>query len=60
VKVYASESFPSRLRTAGTSTMLTADLVANLLISRFFVTGFQNMGGPVTCAPFLGLSVPPA
>ena len=36
VWVYASESFPARLRTAGASTMLTADLLANLLISRFF------------------------
>ncbi|MFZ0043254.1 MAG: sugar porter family MFS transporter, partial [Solirubrobacteraceae bacterium] len=33
VWVYASESFPARLRTAGASTMLTADLLANLLIA---------------------------
>ena len=45
VWVYASESFPARLRTTGASTMLTADLLANLLISRFFLTVFKDMGG---------------
>jgi sugar porter (SP) family MFS transporter len=57
VWVYASESFPSRLRTIGASTMLTADLVANLLISRFFLTVLGNMGGLGTFALFLGLAV---
>jgi MFS family permease len=57
VWVYASESFPARLRTAGASTMLTADLVANLLISRFFLTVLKDMGGTGTFALFLGLAV---
>lgn len=57
VWVYASESFPARLRTAGASLMLTADLVANLLISRFFLTVLQGMGGEGTFALFLGLAV---
>ena len=57
VWVYASESFPSRLRTTGASMMLTADLLANLLISRFFLTVFQDMGGTGTFALFLGLAV---
>jgi sugar porter (SP) family MFS transporter len=57
VWVYASESFPARLRTAGASAMLTADLVANLLISRFFLTVLQNMGGEGTFALFLGLAI---
>jgi MFS transporter, SP family, arabinose:H+ symporter len=57
VWVYASESFPSRLRTAGASTMLTADLVANLLISRFFLTVLHDMGGLGTFGLFLGLAV---
>lgn len=57
VWVYASESFPARLRTAGASTMLTADLVANLIISRFFLTVFQDLGGTATFAIFLGLAV---
>jgi Sugar (and other) transporter len=56
VWVYASESFPSRLRTVGASTMLTADLVANLLISRFFLTVLGDMGGLGTFALFLGLA----
>jgi len=57
VWVYASESFPSRLRTTGASAMLTADLLANLLISRFFLTVFKDLGGFGTFALFLGLTV---
>jgi sugar porter (SP) family MFS transporter len=57
VWVYASESFPARLRTAGASAMLTADLVANLLISRFFLSVFESLGGAGTFALFLGLAV---
>ncbi len=57
VWVYASESFPSRLRTVGASTMLTADLVGNLLISRFFLTVLASLGGLGSFALFLGLAV---
>lgn len=57
VWVYASESFPARLRTAGASAMLTADLLANLLISRFFLTVLHNIGGAGTFSLFLGLAV---
>jgi MFS family permease len=57
VWVYASESFPAPLRTAGASAMLTADLLANLLISRFFLTVFQDLGGSGTFGLFLGLAV---
>ncbi len=57
VWVYSSESFPARLRTVGASAMLTADLVANLLISRFFLTVLQSMGGVGTFALFLGLAL---
>jgi sugar porter (SP) family MFS transporter len=57
VWVYASESFPARLRTAGASAMLTADLLANLLISRFFLSVLHDMGGTGTFALFLGLAV---
>ncbi len=57
VWVYASESFPARLRTAGASAMLTADLLANLLISRFFLTVLQDLGGTGTFALFLGLAL---
>jgi hypothetical protein len=54
---YASESFPARLRTAGASTMLTGDLLANLLISLFFLAVFKDMGGTGTFSLFLGLAV---
>jgi MFS transporter, SP family, arabinose:H+ symporter len=57
VWVYASESFPARLRTAGASAMLTADLLANLLIARFFLTVLHNLGGEGTFALFLGLAI---
>jgi sugar porter (SP) family MFS transporter len=57
VWVYASESFPAPLRTAGASAMLTADLLANLLISRFFLTVFQDLGGTGTFGLFLALAV---
>jgi MFS family permease len=57
VWVYASESFPSRLRTTGASMMLTADLLANLLISRFFLTVLHDFGGTGTFALFLGLAL---
>jgi sugar porter (SP) family MFS transporter len=57
VWVYASESFPAPLRTAGASAMLTADLLANLLISRFFLTVFQDLGGAGTFGLFLALAV---
>jgi sugar porter (SP) family MFS transporter len=57
VWVYASESFPAPLRTAGASAMLTADLLANLLISRFFLTVFKDLGGTGTFLLFLALAV---
>ncbi len=57
VWVYASESFPSRLRTVGASTMLTADLVGNLLISRFFLTVLASLGGLGSFSLFLGLAM---
>jgi hypothetical protein len=37
--------------------MLTADLVANLLISRFFLSVFESLGGAGTFGLFLGLAV---
>jgi MFS transporter, SP family, arabinose:H+ symporter len=57
VWVYASESFPARLRTAGASAMLTANLLANLLIARFFPTVLDNLGGEGTFALFPGLAI---
>lgn len=57
VWVYASESFPARLRTAGASAMLTADLVANLLIAQFFLSVLGGVGGVWTFTIFLALAV---
>jgi sugar porter (SP) family MFS transporter len=56
VWVYASESFPARLRTLGASAMLTADLVANLLIGLYFLSALESLGGTATFAMFAGLA----
>ncbi|KPC61013.1 sugar porter family MFS transporter [Streptomyces chattanoogensis] len=52
--VYASEAFPAQLRSTGASVMLTADLVANLLIAQFFPTLMAWAGAAWT---FTGLGV---
>ncbi|MEU3713228.1 sugar porter family MFS transporter [Streptomyces catenulae] len=52
--VYASEAFPAQLRSTGASVMLTADLVANLLIAQFFPTLMAWIGASLT---FAGLGV---
>jgi sugar porter (SP) family MFS transporter len=57
VWVYASESFPARLRTTGASAMLTADLVANLIIALYFLSAMQTLGGTATFAMFAALAV---
>ncbi|GAA4849518.1 sugar porter family MFS transporter [Saccharopolyspora rosea] len=56
VWVYASESFPARLRTFGASLMLTADLVANLIVAQFFLPLLDGLGGVTTFALFLVLA----
>ncbi len=57
VWVYASESFPARLRTMGASAMLTADLVANLIIGLYFLTALESPGGTATFAMFAALAL---
>jgi sugar porter (SP) family MFS transporter len=57
VQIYASESFPARLRGTGATVMLVADLVGNLLIAQLFQTGLQTLGGIGMFAIFLGLAV---
>ncbi len=57
VWVYASESFPARLRTTGASAMLTADLVANLIIGLYFLSALESLGGTTTFAMFAALAV---
>jgi sugar porter (SP) family MFS transporter len=57
VWVYAGESFPSRLRSMGSSAMLTSDLVANAIVAGFFLTMLQTLGGSGTFAVFGGLAL---
>jgi SP family arabinose:H+ symporter-like MFS transporter len=57
VWVYASESFPARLRTTGASAMLTADLVANLIIGLYFLSALDSLGGTTTFAMFAVLAL---
>jgi MFS transporter, SP family, galactose:H+ symporter len=52
VWVYAGESFPSRLRSLGSSAMLTSDLVANAIVAAFFLTMLNSLGGAGTFAVF--------
>ena len=53
VWVYASESFPVRLRTQGGSAMLTADLLANFIVGVVFLGALGALGGSVTFGIFL-------
>ncbi|MFZ0088304.1 MAG: hypothetical protein WAL63_02270 [Solirubrobacteraceae bacterium] len=57
------ESFPARLRTAGASTMVTADLFANLPTSFVFIMALAPIGAvvidghPPGISPRLGAEV---
>ncbi|MEY8017883.1 sugar porter family MFS transporter [Mycobacterium servetii] len=55
--VYASESFPTRLRSIGSSTMLTSNLVANAIVAAVFLTMLHTLGGAGTFAVFAALAV---
>ncbi|OBG33277.1 sugar porter family MFS transporter [Mycobacterium sp. E3198] len=55
--VYASESFPSRLRSLGSSAMLTSNLVGNAIVAAVFLTMLHSLGGAGTFAVFAGLAV---
>ncbi len=57
VWVYASESFPTRLRSIGSSTMLTANLVANAIVAAVFLTILHSLGGAGAFAVFGLLAV---
>jgi MFS transporter, SP family, galactose:H+ symporter len=52
VWVYAGESFPSRLRSMGSSAMLTANLAANAVVAGLFLTVLHSLGGAGTFAVF--------
>src|SRR5918997_4656834 len=45
VWIYASESFPARLRTQGGSAMLTSDVFANFIIGIVFLNALGALGG---------------
>lgn len=55
--VYASESFPSRLRSIGSSTMLTSNLVANAIVAATFLTMLHSLGGAGAFAVFGALAI---
>jgi len=55
--VYASESFPTRLRSIGSSTMLTSNLVGNAIVAAVFLTMLYSLGGAGTFAVFAVLAV---
>ena len=54
--VYASESFPTRLRSLGSSTMLTSNLVANAIVAAVFLTMLHSLGGAGTFTVFAVLA----
>jgi sugar porter (SP) family MFS transporter len=57
VWVYAGESLPSRLRSLGSSTMLTSNLVANAIVVSAFLTMLTSLGGAATFGVFGLLAV---
>jgi sugar porter (SP) family MFS transporter len=57
VWVYASESFPARLRTQGGSAMLTSDLLANFIIGVVFLSALGALGGSLTFGIFFVLAI---
>ena len=57
VWVYSSESFPARLRGYGSSAMLGADLMANIIIVQFFLTVLNTVGGAWSFGIFAILAV---
>jgi MFS transporter, SP family, galactose:H+ symporter len=52
VWVYAGESFPSRLRSMGSSAMLTANLLANAMVAGLFLTMLHSLSGAGIFAVF--------
>ncbi|OBA78846.1 MFS transporter [Mycobacterium sp. 1164966.3] len=55
--VYASESFPTRLRSLGSSTMLTANLMTQAVVAGGFLTMKEALGGAGTFAVFGAFAV---
>jgi MFS transporter, SP family, galactose:H+ symporter len=57
VWIYASESFPARLRTQGGSAMLTSDLLANFIVGVVFLNALGALGGALTFGIFMVLAL---
>ncbi|MCV7383614.1 sugar porter family MFS transporter [Mycolicibacter longobardus] len=57
VWVYAGEALPARLRSMGSSAMLTSDLVANAVVAAVFLTMLTSLGGAGTFAVFGALAL---
>jgi sugar porter (SP) family MFS transporter len=57
VWVYAGECLPSRLRSMGSSAMLTANHVANAIVTGVFLTTLHSLGGARTFGIFGVLAV---
>ncbi len=57
VWVYAGEAFPTRLRSIGSSTMLTSNLVANAIVAAVFLTMLHSLGGAGSFAVFGGFAI---
>lgn len=57
VGVYAGESFPARLRSIGSSVVLTADLAAGAIVTAVVLTMLRDLGGAGTFAVFGGVAV---
>ncbi|WAA65618.1 sugar porter family MFS transporter [Microbacterium oxydans] len=52
VWVYAGEAMPAHLRSLGASTMLTSDLVANVIVGAVFLSMLTQLGGAGTFVVF--------
>ncbi|MEI6452516.1 MAG: MFS transporter, partial [Actinomycetes bacterium] len=57
VWVYASEAFPGRMRAYGTSALLTADLLANVIIAQFTLIAIDRFGQTAVFLVFAVLAV---
>lgn len=57
VWVYAGEAFPTRLRSKGSSMMMTCNLTANAIVVALFLTMLNSLGGARTYAIFGFLAV---
>ncbi|MDF0529232.1 sugar porter family MFS transporter [Tsukamurella sp. 8F] len=57
VWVYAGEAFPARLRSLGSSAMLTSDLAANWIVAQFTLSLLRGLGGAWTFGLFGVLTV---